>query len=89
MKAFIYLFQFRFDVRYRFNKRYVISNVLSRLLIERNFLNENNKNVNLENYNINIKNFSTNDKKAYRKSLITMFSIFRQQLLNDYIKKSI
>ena len=88
MKIFIYLFQFRFDVRYRSNKRYIISNALLRLLIERNFLNENNKNVNFENYNINIKDSSTNDNNQfYRELLITISSIFRQQLLNDYVKK--
>ena len=89
IKAFIYFFQFRFKIRYRFDKRYVISNVLSRLSIERNFLNEKSKNVDFENYNISMKNLSTSDNhQTYRELLITMFSIFRQQLLNEYVKKS-
>lgn len=89
VRAFIYLFQFWLEVKYRLDKRYVISNALSRLSIERSFLNENSKNIDFENYNISMKNFSTSDNnQAYRESLIIMFSIFRQQLLNDYVKKS-
>ena len=89
IRASIYLFQFRFDVRYRFDKRHVISNALSRLLIERSFLNENSRNVDFESYNISIKDSSTDDNNSYRELLVIMSSVFRQQLLNDYVKESV
>ena len=38
MRTLVYLFQFRFDIRYRFNKRYVISNVFFRLSTNKFFL---------------------------------------------------
>ena len=60
MRAFIYLFQFRFNIRYCFNKRYVISNILFKLSTNKFFLNKN-ENLNLKNYYSDIQNFFVNN----------------------------
>ena len=39
IRAFIYLFQFRFDVRHKFEKQYIISNVLFKLFSFANIVN--------------------------------------------------
>ena len=86
MRAFIYLFQFRLNIRYRFDKRHVISNVFFKLSTNKFFLNEN-ENLNLKNYHDDMKNFFVNDQHAYNDAFINMFAIFRQQLIDDYVKK--
>ena len=60
IRAFIYLFQFRINVRYRFNKHHIISNVLFQLSIAKSFLNEN-ENLKLKNYHNNLKNSLLSD----------------------------
>ena len=78
MRALIYLFQFRFDIRYRLNKRYMISNAFFRLSTNKFFLN-NESNLNLKNYHNNIKNFFVSDRYfVYYNSLINMLLDFRK-----------
>ena len=89
VRAFTYLFQFRFDIRYCFDKRYVISNVLFKLSINRFFLNEKKK-LNLKNYHNNLKNFfvdNNNQHFVYRKTLIDMSTTFYEQIIAGYAKK--
>ena len=77
VRIFVYLFQFRLDIRYRFNKRYVISNALFKLSTKKLFLNKNN-NLNLKSYYNDMKDFFVNDQCfAYYEILINMFLIFR------------
>ena len=87
IRAFTYLFQFRLNIRYRFDKRYVISNVFFKLSTNKFFLNEN-ENLNLKSYHNDMKNFFVDDQRlTYNDSLVNMFAIFRKQLINDYVKK--
>ena len=87
MRASIYLFQFRLNIRYRFDKRHVISNVLFRLSTDKFFLDEN-ENLNLKSYHDDMKNSFVNDQRlAYNDAFVSMFAVFRQQLIDDYVKK--
>ena len=87
IRIFIYLFQFRLNIRYRFDKRHVISNVFFKLSIDRSFLNEN-ENLNLKSYHDCLKDFFVNDQcMTYNDMLINMSNVFRQQLIDDYAKK--
>ena len=87
MRTLVYLFQFRFNIRYQFNKRYVISDALFRLLTNKFFLNSEN-NLNLKSYHSNIKNSFVSDRHfVYYSSLINILSNFRKQLIDNYIKK--
>ena len=89
IRTSVYLFQFRLNIRYRFNKRYVILNTLFRLLTKKLFLNESN-NLNLKNYHSDIKNlFANNQCFAYHEALINISLAFRQQLIDDYAKKKL
>ena len=60
IRVFIYLFQFRLNICYRLDKRYIISNTLFKLLTKKLFLNKNN-NLNLKNYYNDIKFFFVNN----------------------------
>ena len=87
MRAFIYLFQFRLNIRYRSDKRYVISNVFFKLPTNKSFLNKD-ENLNLKNYYNDIKNSFVDDQRlTYNDSFVNMFAIFRKQLIDDYVKK--
>ena len=87
MKTSIYLSQFRLDIRYRFDKRHVISDALFKLSANRSFLN-NDENLKLKSYHFNMTDFFVNDQCfAYHDALISMFSNFHKQLIDDYVKK--
>ena len=87
MRAFVYLSQFRFDIRYRFDKRHVMSNALFKLSTNKFFLNSECI-LNLKNYHDDMKNFFVCDQcMIYYDNLINMSSSFRKQLIDDYAKK--
>ena len=87
MRTFIYLSQFRLNIRYRFDKRHVISHVLFKLSTNKFFLNED-ENLNLKSYHDDMKNSFVNDQRfAYNDAFVNMFAVFRQQLIDDYVKE--
>ena len=87
VRASIYLFQFRLDIRYRPDKRHVIFDALFKLSTDRSFLN-NDENLKLKSYHSNMTDPFVNDQCfAYHDALISMFSNFHKQLVDDYAKK--
>ena len=87
MRVSIYFSQFQLNVRYRFDKRHILFDVLSRLFVDRFFLNDE-KNLNLKSYHVDMKNFFNNQQcLTYHEILIDMFSTFRQRLFDEYVKK--
>ena len=87
IRVFIYLSQFRLNIRYRSDKRHVLSDVLSRLSTNRSFMNEN-ENLDLKSYHVDLKNSSINDQCfVYHETLINMFVVFRQRLIDEYVKE--
>ena len=94
IRVFIYLSQFRFDVRYRFDKNHVISNVFSRFSFDNKSIiihrNNSNDNLNLNFYFIDVHDFS-NDSNCYvyQKFLINIFDEFRKQIIDDYVNEKI
>ena len=91
IRAFIYLFQFRLNIRHKSNKNYVISNALSRFFfdndrIDQQFSFENA--INFDFFHENIIDSSNNSNiYAFQKFLIVIFDAFRKQILKDYVKK--
>ena len=94
IRIFIYLSQFRLDVKYRFDKNYVILDVFSRLsfdnesiIIRRNNFDDN---LNFNFYFIDVLDFS-NDSNCYvyQEFLINMSNEFRKQITNDYVNEKI
>ena len=73
VRAFIYLLQFRLNVRYRLNKQHVLSNVLFCLLTNRFFINDD-ENLNLKNYYVDLKNSFIN------KQCFVYYKIFNQHV---------
>jgi hypothetical protein len=89
MRVFMYLSQFRLNIRHRSKKFNIISDVLSRLSIEKN--NNSHEALNM-NVNVNLKNTSMkcskNDKiYAYAITLIEMFENFRFGIKQEYQMK--
>ena len=60
MRVSIYFSQIQLNVRYRFDKRHILFDVLSRLFVDRFFLNDE-ENLNLKNYHVDMKFFFNND----------------------------
>ena len=93
IRIFIYLSQFRLNVKHRSSKKHVISNVLSRLFfdneqISQQFSSENA--LNFDTFHDDIVDSSADhDVYVFQKSLVIMFDEFRKQIIDDYIKKKI
>ena len=94
IRVFIYLSQFRLDVKYRIDKKHVIFDVLFRLSIDNEFVIINrtsfDDNLNLNFYFIDVFDLS-DDSNCYvfQEFLISMSNEFRKQITNDYINEKI
>lgn len=104
VRAFIYLFQFQLDVKYRSDKQYIISDILSRfsavsktsttdLEAQSNILDlnifyivsiKNSNMLDLSIYYSSIKNSETDLVYAYQDTLVSIFSKFKQKLIEEY-----
>ena len=93
VRASIYLFQFKLDVKYRSNKKHVISNALFRLFFDKNNINRQIDDVfDLNIYHADmINSFCSKqcEKKIYalQSSLINMSKKFKKQITKEYKKK--
>ena len=93
IRAFTYLSQFRLDVKYRFEKKHVIFDALSRLSFDNNNINRQIDDVlNLNTYHVDMINFfcsKQGEEKIYalQNSLINMSNKFKKQIMNEYKKK--
>ena len=98
IRTFIYLFQFRFDVRHKFKKQYIMSNVLFKLLSFANIANfikqsfDFSKDILNMTYHVKIANFTkrfSNISKAilniiHYVTLIEMSKNFKHKFKNVY-----
>ena len=95
VRAFIYLFQFRLDVKYRFDKKHVISNELSRLFFDNNNINRQTDDVlNLNIYHVEmINSFCSKQCEkeiyAFQNFFINMSENFRKKIIENYNKKNV
>ena len=93
---YIYLFQFRLDVKYRFDKNHVIPNAFSRFFFDNDQINNINSNdkLNLNIYLDNLLNsfcFEQIKKNIHvlHETLIIMSNEFRKRIIDDYVKKNL
>ena len=93
IRAFIYLSQFQLNIKYRFDKKHVIFDVLSRLSFDNDQIDNrinSDDNLNFDSYHDNILNsFNEPNYYAFQNSLLIIFDDFRKQIIDDYIKKKI
>ena len=93
MRVFIYLFQFRLNVKHRSNKEHVISNALSRLFFDNEQINQQFSSENTLNFDIFhddiVDSSIDHDVYVFQKSLVIMSNEFRKQIIDDYIKKKV
>lgn len=93
VRAFIYLSQFRLNVKYYFDKLYVILDVLLHLLatkssIEANF--DNLETFDLDNYYNKYVNLKLlNQIYIYQDTLIVIILEFKNKILDKYVKKNL
>ena len=81
IKAFIYLSQFRIEVRHRLGKFNVVSNALSRLSIK-------SVNKSINNLNIDAENPKTDQIYAYVTTFVKISFEFKKKLIENYAKDS-
>jgi hypothetical protein len=88
IRAFMYLFQFRLNIRHRSKKFNIVSNALSRLSVEKNISSHEALNIDLKHYQSNM-NTSENDQTyAYAITLIEMSTEFHSKIQKEYQKKT-
>ena len=93
IRVFIYLSQFRLNVKHRSSKKHVISDALSRLFFDNEQINQqfNSEDaLNLDIFHDDIVDSSIDhDIYVFQKSFVIMSDEFRKQIIDDYIKKKI
>ena len=84
IRVFVYLSQFRLNVRYKSSKSHIIFNALNRFFLDNRILN-NIKNVfDIENFHNNIVDFENDFIYIKNNELIIISFEFKQKLQNDY-----
>ena len=84
IRVSIYLFQFRFDVRYKFDKSHIIFDALSRLSTNNCMLNDKNDVFDIENFHDNMINSKNDVTYVYNSDLITISKKFKLKFQKDY-----
>lgn len=83
--AFMYLSQFRLDVRHKFEKSHIVLDILSRLL-SRQKSNNLADSLDIESFHISLESSKTDLTHAYQDALIEMSENFWNQIKTEYIK---
>ena len=86
IRASMYLFQFRLEIRHRFEKFNVIFDVLNRLSMKKK---NSKKKLDLKHYIEFLKNSKNDHIYAYAAILIEMSSFFKKKIFFEYIKEFI
>ena len=91
IKAFIYLSQFKLNIKYRLNKQHVISDVLFRLSVKKFAKNIiiSSRILNLNTFYFNILDFEDCDVYTYQSTFVIMSLEFKKAVKNEYQKKII
>jgi hypothetical protein len=90
IRVSMYFSQFRLNIRHRSKKFNVVSDVLSRLSVEKNNSSHEALNLhqNLEHYQFNIEISESDQMYAYVTTLVKMFTNFRAKIQKEYQKKT-
>ena len=84
IRVSIYLFQFRLNVRYKFDKSHVIFDAFNRLFIKICMFNDKNDVFDIENFHENMINSKNDVIYVYNSDLITMFENFKLKFRQNY-----
>ena len=84
VRVFVYLFQFRFNVRYKLKKFHIIFDVFNRLFINNRMSNDKNDVFNIENFYIDMTNSKNDVIYIYNKTLIIISNDFKKKLQKNY-----
>ena len=84
IRVFVYLSQFRLNMRYKLNKSHIIFDALNRFLINNRMFNNIKNVLDIENFHNNIVNFENNFIYVKNNELIAISLEFKQKLQNDY-----
>jgi hypothetical protein len=90
IRVFMYLSQFRLNIRHRSEKSNVISDALSKLSVKRNNSSHEALNLNqdLEHYQSDIETSESDQVYVYVTTLVKMFTKFRTKIQKEYQKKT-
>jgi hypothetical protein len=84
IRAFMYLSQFRLNIRHRSEKFNIISDALSRLSVKKNNSSHEALNLNLDHFQSNIEDSENDQIYAYFTILIEMSTDFRSKIQKEY-----
>ena len=84
IRASIYLSQFRFDVRYKFDKSHIIFDALSRLSTNNCMFSDKNDVFDIENFHDDIIDSNNDVTYIYNNDLITISEKFKLKLQKNY-----
>ena len=84
IRVFVYFSQFRLNIRYKFDKKHIISDAFNRLFIINRMFSDKNDVLNIENFH-NVMIDSKNDFiYVYQSDLIAFSNDFKKRLQNEY-----
>ena len=86
IRASIYFFQFRLNIRYKLNKKHIILNFFNRLFITNRMFSDKNDVLNIENFHTIMINSENNFTYVYQNDLIVVSNDFKKRLQVDYRK---
>ena len=84
IRVFVYLSQFKLNIRYKLSKFYIILDALSRLFITNRIFIDKDNVLNIENFHDNIINSKDNYIYAYNYKFIVIFLNFKKKLQKNY-----
>ena len=84
IRVFVYLLQFRLNMRYKSNKSHIIFDALNCFLIDNRMFNDIKNVLDIENFHNNIVDFENNFIYVKNNELIIISFEFKQKLQNDY-----
>ena len=78
VRVFVYLFQFRFNIRYKLKKIHIIFDIFNRLFISNCISNNKNDVFDIENFHIDMINSKNDVIYVYNETLIIFFDEFKK-----------
>ena len=84
VRVFVYLSQFKLNIRYKLNRFYIILDALSRLFTTNRISIDKNNVLNIENFHDSIIDSKNNYIYAYNYKFIVIFLNFKKKLQKNY-----
>ena len=85
IRAFVYLFQYQLNIRYKSNKKHIISNVFNQLFIINRMFNDKNDVLNIENFHNAMIDSKNDFIYVYQNNLIALSNDFKKRMQKNIV----